>query len=164
MTLLLPLLFSPVQLTALCSLWKIAWQVPQIISHSLPRKKPVLCSYVPRFLPLCTFSISSATGVQKYFTLWYHSSKCSGQQEEYAGKHHDEKGAKAHSAWSRITSNRLQTFYDELNLSARYSTARIDRSSSVFSLVSSLVFFSHSALIFSSRNSVDCTVECHWVP
>lgn len=85
----LPLLFSPVQLTSLCSLWKIVWQLPQIISESIPGKKPsfsVLYSYAPGFLPLCTFSGSSATGVQKYFRLWYHSSKGSGQQEEYAGK------------------------------------------------------------------------------
>jgi len=89
MAFLLRLLFGPVQLTFLCFLWNIVRQVPQIISESIPGKKPslsVLYSYAPCFLPLCTFSVSSATGVQKYFRLWYHSSKGPGQQEEYAGQ------------------------------------------------------------------------------
>lgn len=95
----------------------------------------------------CAHSLfPSATGVQKDFTLWYRSSKGSGQQEEYTGKKHDEKGAKALSAWSRIRANKLKTFYDELNLSAGYSTATIHRSNLVFSLVSSLVFFCHSEI------------------
>lgn len=81
----------------------------------------------------CAHSLfPSATGVQKYFTLWYRSSKGSGQQEEYTGKKHDEKGAKALSAWSRIRANRLKAFYDELNLSAGYSTATIHRSNLVY--------------------------------
>lgn len=61
-------------------------------------------------------------------------------------KHHDEKGAEAHSTWSVIRANRLQTFYDKLNLFARYSAVRGDGSSLVFCLVSSLVFFCQSKI------------------
>lgn len=52
--------------------------------------------------------------------------------------------AKAHSAWSRIRANRLQTLYDKLNPSARYSRAGMDGSSLVCCHISSLVFFCHS--------------------
>lgn len=75
-------------------------------------------------------------------------------------KHHDEKSAKAHSTWSTIRANKLQTFYDKLNLSARYPAARMDGRSLVCFLISSLVFFCHSKTYsrwptFSPRNSAD---------
>lgn len=75
-------------------------------------------------------------------------------------KHHDEKGAKAHSTWSTIRTNKLQTFYDKLNLSARYPAARMDGRSLVCFFVSRLVIFCHSETYsrwptFSPRNSAD---------
>lgn len=102
---LLPLSFSSVQLTSLCSLWKIVWQVPQIISQLLQRRAlSALCNCA--FAPSYILCFSRPTGVQKHFRFWYHSSKDHG--------HCDEKGSKAHSAWRRIRAYRL-------HIDSRYS-------------------------------------------
>lgn len=57
MIFLLPLWFSPAQLTSLCSLWKIVWKVPQIISQLIEgRALSALCSCA--FANPPTFSVS----------------------------------------------------------------------------------------------------------
>lgn len=172
MAFLLPLLFSPVQLTSLCSLWKIIWQVLQIIAQSLPGKKPspsVLCSYAPHFFLLCTFSVSSATGVQKYFRLRYHSRKGSEQQEEYAAKNtmmrRGQKPAQLGAELGQIDCRHFM-----MSLIYLAGTQQPEWMGAVWSAVLSAALFSSVTLkcttggsTFLPRNSADCMVECGWV-
>lgn len=149
MAFLLPPLFSPVQLTSVFSVENCLAGFSDHFTitsreEALSLCPLQLCSSLPAAVHiLCFFSHRGPEVLQILVPL---------QQRQWAAtrvcwkKHHNEKGAKAHSTWSRIRANRLQTFYDKLNLCARYSTARMDWSSLVCCLVSSLVFFCHSKI------------------